>query len=94
MSEIKGGINMLRYDQTGPMGQGAGSGRRMGPCFTSDSANPVYRNIRSCGKGRGQGFFMGLMQPGTGDNWLISRKAVLEKELEYINNAINAKNNK
>jgi hypothetical protein len=87
-------MNMPRYDQTGPMGQGSGTGRRMGPCYSSDVTRQPYGYRRLCGRGRGQGSFMGLLQPGTGDNWLASRKAVLEKELEYINSALKEKDNK
>ncbi len=82
---------MPRYDQTGPMGQGSGTGRQMGPCCQSDTIQRNNNVRRSCGRGQGRGSFMGLMQPQTGNNWLVSRKAVLEKELQSINDALKEK---
>ncbi|HNY44764.1 MAG: DUF5320 domain-containing protein [Bacteroidota bacterium] len=44
---------MPNLDQTGPRGQGAGTGRRAGKCFQgSDSENVNEQNL---GQGRGAG---------------------------------------
>ncbi len=78
---------MPRFDQTGPNGEGLGTGRKLGPCF-QDKQN--YREFRrqDCFRRNRNFRFSGLLHPDTGQNWLKSRKAILEKELDLINQAL------
>ena len=78
---------MPRFDQTGPSGEGLGTGRRLGPCY-QDKQNYREFQRQDCFRRNRRMRFFGLMQPTTGQNWLITRKAVLEKELDYINQAL------
>jgi hypothetical protein len=45
--------NMPKFDGTGPLGQGMGTGRRMGPCYGGGYG-------RGCGRGYGVGYGMGV----------------------------------
>jgi len=53
---------MPGFDGTGPMGQGAGTGRRLGPCYNQN----VFVNPRFIGGGmiRGRGFGRGMFGRG------------------------------
>jgi len=60
---------MPNLDQTGPRGQGAGTGRRMGGCFGGGQ-----------GRGRGRRFVSPKNELGA----LEEEEKALEKELEII----------
>ncbi len=53
---------MPGFDNTGPNGQGQGTGRRMGPCFSSNYQRGAggrrmgNRQMGARGQGQGQGF--------------------------------------
>ena len=60
---------MPGFDKTGPMGQGAQTGRRMGKCVADNDTNveelPRGRGLRR-GLGRGMRLRNGLGSPGGG----------------------------
>lgn len=51
---------MPGFDQTGPNGQGTGTGRKTGPCFSQD----YQRGMRRGGAGKGRGGMGRGMQRG------------------------------
>lgn len=65
---------MPGFNQSGPMGQGAMTGRRMGKCTNFGASKsgsevlPEQENQKMCGQGRGQGQGMrrGLQGRGNG----------------------------
>ncbi len=52
---------MPGFDRTGPNGQGTGTGRRMGPCFSQDYQSGYRRGGAGMGRGgMGRGMQRGL----------------------------------
>lgn len=78
---------MPRYDQTGPNKEGLGSGRKFGPCFKDKLNNREFLYHDGYRINR-QYRFSSLAHSDTGLNWLKSRKTVLEKELDLINQTL------
>ena len=93
---------MPGYDGKGPMGQGAGTGGRRGPCFSGSGFAAGFGAQRGAGRGytpRGGGrgrAFGGGGGPGFGFRAqsdadveaLKNRAAVLERELEDLRRLI------
>jgi len=92
---------MPGFDGTGPMGQGAGTGGRRGPCFAGTGAGAGFGGQcgagrgyaprgggrgRPFGGGRGQGF--GFRAQPDDVEALKNRAAVLERELEDLRRRI------
>ena len=90
---------MPARDGTGPMGQGAMTGRGMGNCATPSS--PIGYQPRAwdgrwgCGRGYGRkaglgrGFYVQPMQPEQQKDWLEAQKKELENRLKEIDEQIN-----
>ncbi len=64
---------MPRFDQTGPMGQGAMTGRRMGRCMQQGTNSTVTdssaNNIGGRGMGMGRGLSGSGCDKGGGNRW-------------------------
>ncbi|QXM05513.1 DUF5320 domain-containing protein [Crassaminicella indica] len=72
---------MPRLDGTGPMGMGAGTGRRRGNCN-------IYNDSVRYNRGYGRG--LGLCRwIGSEKEFLERRKEILENELEAIKDRLN-----
>lgn len=90
---------MARRDGTGPMGQGAMTGRDMGACIGNISRRSSYaRNRFNGGQGRGFGAKGFRCRQGFGGymveepintmsekEWLSKEKSVLEEKLNLLN---------
>jgi len=84
---------MPGFNGTGPMGQGAGTGGRRGPCFAGAGTGAGAAGQRGAGRGYAP---RGGRRPGFGGQWpadesaqaLKDRAAALERELEEVRRLI------
>ena len=76
---------MPRYNGTGPIGQGALSGRGMGYCAQRFQGFDAMGYGRGMGCGNRRGFARGL-----GFAPIISEKEMLEENLRYLEEELNA----
>lgn len=81
---------MPGFDQTGPAGNGPGTGRGMGPCGSGMAFRRGFSQGFGRGFGRGRGFGVGF-GPGSYGNYLEpeplskeAQKQLLEAELKRI----------
>jgi hypothetical protein len=77
---------MPRYNGTGPMGQGALSGRGMGPCAQRNQGYDARGyGGRGMGCGNGRGFGRGL-----GFAPVVSEREMLEENMRYLEEELKA----
>jgi hypothetical protein len=91
MSKTKGGVYMPGRDGTGPLGQGAMTGRGLGFC-TVGKAVKYGAGLGlglglgfGCRRGIGRFFSNGQTISETRKEWLEEEKGLLESRIEMIN---------
>jgi len=84
---IKEVINMPRFDQTGPMGQGPMTGRGMGPCGRGRGMGRGMGFRFGRGYGRGLGRYFGWNEPQTKEEKTDDLKEYLNALKEEIEEA-------
>lgn len=74
---------MPRRDGSGPMGQGAMTGRGAGPCNTANTGATNNLNNRAYGGGFGRGMRCGNGM-GVQNSWLENRLNAIEQKLNSL----------
>jgi len=76
---------MPRFDKTGPSGEGAMTGRRLGKCTGNDVSVNDYRGRAGKVRGRGKGFGRGRGdRQNKGIVSTVSEKILIENEMKEL----------